>query len=223
MAKIVKKIIVLGAAGDGRNIADSIEDNILYKNEELKLIGFLDDDVNKQNLSINKYPVLGPLNYVNKYTDCYFISSFGSVINNNLKKAIINKLNLSIDKYITVKHYTSIISGYSKIGNGCFVGAGTIIGTNIKIGDHVKMLQSIVIGHDSIVSDYCSIANSVAIAGEVCIGKSCYIGMNVSIRENIRVGEGSILGMGSVIIKDVPPFSIVVGNPGRVIKKIKNK
>jgi serine O-acetyltransferase len=45
--------------------------------------------------------------------------------------------------------------------------------------------------------------------------------MNVSIKEGVRVGEGSILGMGSVIIRDVPTFSKVVGVPGRVIEDLK--
>ena len=65
-----KKIIILGAAGDGRNIADTIEYNILAKKENLSLIGYLDDNKNKQNILINNVPTLGPLNNAHNYADC---------------------------------------------------------------------------------------------------------------------------------------------------------
>lgn len=51
------------------------------------------------------------------------------------------------------------------------------------------------------------------------IGNDVWIGANVSILGGITVGTGSILGAGAVVTKDVPPYSIAVGCPARVIKK----
>jgi sugar O-acyltransferase (sialic acid O-acetyltransferase NeuD family) len=217
----IKKIIILGAAGDGRNIADSIEETIIFNKGNVTLVGFLDDDPSKQNILLNNVPVLGTFRNIDEYIDHYFITSFGSPHNNYLKKEIIDRLNIPSKKYITIYSINSTISRYSTIGNGCFLGTGTIISVNVKIGDHVKILQHTVIGHDSIISDYCSIANSVAIAGKVEIGSECYIGMNVSIKEGVKIAKGSILGMGSVIISDIPPYSKVVGVPGRVIQDLR--
>ncbi|MCA9400635.1 MAG: CatB-related O-acetyltransferase [Candidatus Omnitrophica bacterium] len=52
----------------------------------------------------------------------------------------------------------------------------------------------------------------------VTIGHDVWIGANVVILKGVDVGHGAILGAGTVVTKDVPPYAIVVGNPGRVMK-----
>jgi sugar O-acyltransferase (sialic acid O-acetyltransferase NeuD family) len=194
---------------------------VLSKKDNISLIGYLDDDKNKQNIFINSVPVLGPLNKSNNYYDCFFISSFGSEHNYLDKKEIIEKMNLPKEKYISIIHFNSHISKYSKVGRGCFLAEKTSIGTNSSVGNHVKLLENTIVSHDSVISDYCTIANSVSMGGRVFLEESCYIGMNASIKSDIRIGKGSIVGMGTVIIKDVPPYSTIVGNPGRILEKPK--
>ena len=53
------------------------------------------------------------------------------------------------------------------------------------------------------------------------IKKGASIGSNVTILCGVTVGEGAIVGAGSVVTKDVPPRTIVAGNPAKVIRKIK--
>lgn len=52
----------------------------------------------------------------------------------------------------------------------------------------------------------------------VYIDDDVWIGARVIILPGITIGKGSILGAGSVVTKDVPPFSIVAGNPARIIR-----
>jgi acetyltransferase-like isoleucine patch superfamily enzyme len=58
------------------------------------------------------------------------------------------------------------------------------------------------------------------ILSKTTIKKGASIGSNATILCGITIGENSIVGAGSVVVKDVPPNSIVVGNPARVLKKI---
>ena len=56
------------------------------------------------------------------------------------------------------------------------------------------------------------------VPGKIHIEDDVWIGANVTIVPNIRIGKSSVIGAGSVICKDIPPFSIVVGNPAKKIK-----
>lgn len=55
--------------------------------------------------------------------------------------------------------------------------------------------------------------------GKVTIGKNVFIGDKATILSGVTIGEGAVIGANSVVSKDVPPFSVVVGNPAKVIKK----
>jgi acetyltransferase-like isoleucine patch superfamily enzyme len=53
---------------------------------------------------------------------------------------------------------------------------------------------------------------------DTCIGKNCFIGAHSIIMPGVRVGNQCIVGSGSVVTKDVPPQSVVVGNPAKVVR-----
>jgi acetyltransferase-like isoleucine patch superfamily enzyme len=54
----------------------------------------------------------------------------------------------------------------------------------------------------------------------VFIGDDCWIGGNVSILPGVTIGNGCTIGAGSVVTKSIPAFSVAVGSPARVIKKV---
>lgn len=54
---------------------------------------------------------------------------------------------------------------------------------------------------------------------EVVIEDGCDIGIGSIILPGVKIGEGSIVGAGAVVTKDVPPYSVVVGNPARILRK----
>lgn len=55
---------------------------------------------------------------------------------------------------------------------------------------------------------------------EIHIGEDCWIGGNVVLLPGVTIGRGGVVGAGSVVTKDVPAFTVVAGNPARVIRKI---
>lgn len=54
--------------------------------------------------------------------------------------------------------------------------------------------------------------------GDVVIGNDVWIGVDVFIGSGVKIGSGAVIGAKSVVTKDVPPYAIVVGNPGRVLR-----
>lgn len=110
-----------------------------------------------------------------------------------------------------------------KIGKCCFMGYRLCLlaGADIIIGDYVLMASDITLcshNHGMNPLDSKVYMEQKLTANKIVIGDNCWIGDKVIILAGINVGMGSIIGAGSVVTHDVPRYSMVVGNPARVIK-----
>lgn len=93
---------------------------------------------------------------------------------------------------------------------------------SVKIGDNVLISSDVFIidynhGTDPRTPNY--LDNPLETKGGVEIGDGAWIGNNCVILQNVSIGKKSIVGAGSVVTKSIPPYSIAVGNPAKVIKQ----
>lgn len=116
-------------------------------------------------------------------------------------------------------HPSAIISPFVKLGVGCMVLHGTIIQAQSFIGNHVIVNTGARIDHDCIIDDYVHVAPAAVLCGTVRIGEGSFIGAGSIILPGRKIGSWSTIGSGAVITEDVPAGAVVVGNPGRVIKR----
>jgi len=135
--------------------------------------------------------------------------------------------NIEIGNNVYVGHNT-ILKGYYKsemiidnhtwIGQSCFLhsAGGIRIGKAVGIGPMVKILTSVHKDDGELSKPI--LFNDLEF-GEVIIEDGCDIGIGSIILPGIKIGVGSIVGAGSVVTKDVPAYSVAVGNPARVIRK----
>ena len=105
-----------------------------------------------------------------------------------------------------------------KVGfnSGCWVNGygGITIGDGTIIGPH-SMIHSA----NHITDDVdASITDQGWKTQPVTIGKNCWIAMNVLIMPGVTIGDGAIIGAGAVVVKDLEPYSVSVGNPAKTIK-----
>ena len=219
---MVENIVILGAGGDGRNIIDIITE-INSITEKYNLLGFLDDDPNKQDKIFNGYPVLGKLADIDKFKDSSFITMIGSVRKRYSRKKAIARLKIEDERLARLIHPHATVSKSARILNGVVLFPGVRVHANVKIGRYVRLHSNVSIGHDSIIEDYVTMASASVTAGYVRIGEGCYIGINASIREGVSIGEWAIVGMGAVVLEDVEKHSVVVGNPARFLRRAQNE
>lgn len=211
-----KDLIIIGAGTDGRIAAELVEDI----GKEWNLLGFLDDDPKKQGIEMNGFPVLGKIADATKYHNCYFVIMLGSPRNYFTKKRVVTELGIAMENYATLIHPNANVSRYTDIGKGTGIMSEVAIMPNCKIGNHVWILPQVYIGNDTEIGDYTTIVESTTHAGEGVVKEGAYIGLNSSIKEGITIGEWSLIGMGSVVIRDVPAYHVVVGNPARILRKL---
>lgn len=122
----------------------------------------------------------------------------------------------------------AIIREKVTIEEGAIIMMNATINIGACIGKKTMIDMNAVIGGNAIVKEMCHIGAGAVIAGTiepanakpVVIEDHVFVGANAVIVEGVHVGSHSIIGAGSVILEDVPPGSVMVGSPGRCVKKI---
>lgn len=117
------------------------------------------------------------------------------------------------------------VKGKFQVGYDVYYDAG--YAELITIEDKVWIAsRSLILCHKRILKDYCigDDYNSLPYQKkEVVLKRGCCIGMGSMIMPGVTVGEGAIVGAGSVVVKDVPAYTVVTGNPAIVVKSFKER
>lgn len=108
------------------------------------------------------------------------------------------------------------IGDYNIFREGCTVHRGTALGNYCtKIGSHNLFMVNTHVAHDCVVGDYVVFSNGASIAGHVNVEDYVNLSGFVGVNQFCRIGAYSFAAGGSIIIKDVLPFTIVAGHPAK--------
>lgn len=156
-----------------------------------------------------------------------------SIFSKALKKARLSAINNSqihatskVESGCTI--YKVKMARYSFCGYNCEIvnceiGSFTSIANNVIIGggmhpmDWVSMSPVFYEGRDSVKAKFSK--HSRKPMKKTTIGHDVWIGHSSLIKQGVNIGTGAVIGMGSVVTKDVEPYSIVAGNPAKEIRK----
>ena len=211
----MKKIIIIGASGFGREVAWLVE-RINETTPTWELLGFLDDNPDIQGTIINTYPVLGTCEAVLDYREAYFVCAVAAA---QVRRKIIRKIEELVKlKFTTLIDPSVIKSERVQIGEGCILCAGNIITVDIHIGNHVIINLDCTIGHDAVINDFVTVYPSANISGITEIGEAVEIGTGTQIIQGKKIGNDTFVGAGAVVVKDLPEKCTAVGSPAIPIK-----
>lgn len=120
------------------------------------------------------------------------------------------------------------LGDHVQIWNNTTIDYGCRIGNRVKIHTNCYLAQYTVLEDDVFLAPGVTIANDLhpncAYSAECMHGptlkRGVQVGVNVTIVPMVTIGEHSLIGSGTVVTRDIPPYSLVVGNPGRVTKRV---
>jgi len=149
------------------------------------------------------------------------------------------KLGENVKIFDFVNLYGCEIGDNTKVGTFVEIQKGAKIGKNCKVSSHSFICEGVTIEDDVFVGHNVTFINDVypratTASGKMqteddwkcvptLIKKGASIGSSTTLLCGITVGENVIIGAGSVVTKDVPPNTIVAGNPARVLRKIEKE
>ncbi len=129
-------------------------------------------------------------------------------------------------------HFSHVMSG-SRIGKYCSLGQNVFVARSVTIGDHVKIQNNVSLYDGVILEDYTFCGPSMVFTNvkiprseyprntaedylitRVCRGAS--IGANATVVCGVTIGHHAFVGAGAVVTKDVPPYALILGVPGRI-------
>lgn len=216
MKKINPKLVIWGASGHAKVIAD-----IIQLHGDFQIVGFLDDvNVDRHGQTFFGYTILGGKEQLDELITSgieHTIIGFGNCHSRyQLAKFAYSKGF----KFTNAIHPRSIIARDVLIGEGSVVVAGAVVNPGSKLGKHVIINTCASVGHDCTVQDAVHIAPGVRVGGHSTIGERSWIGIGSALRDHVKIGKNCIIGAGTVVVKDLPDNVVAYGVPAKIIRTI---
>jgi sugar O-acyltransferase (sialic acid O-acetyltransferase NeuD family) len=211
-------MVIIGSKGFAKEVLE-----ILYQNNYKEKIYFF-DNISKASdkLIFDKFEVIRTLDDLDSY--------FSTTKRNDFTLGL-GSPQYRYDLYKKVEriggNLTSTISPYARIGHfnnslgeGINLMTGSIITNDVIIKKGALINLNCTVGHDSYIGEFVELSPGAHISGNCYIGKYSNIGTNATVLPGIKIGENVTVGAGCVVTKDVASNSLVVGIPGKVIRKL---
>ena len=159
----------------------------------------------------------------------YFVNPFfhkrgkNSVIRRRTRIDVLPFNPFSLGEGSTIEDFSTINNGVGAviIGNNSRIGIGNVVIGPVTVGNNVILAQNIVMsglnhGYEDI---NLPIHKQPVSTAPIFIEDDSWIGANAVVTAGVTIGKHCVVAAGAVVTKDIPPFSIAVGNPARVIKQ----
>ena len=200
----MKSIAVIGAGGNGREIAGLIRDSGTFE-----FVGFLAD-----RSGAHDSPLLGGFDWLERNSvDCLAMG----IGNPKAKLEVSHRIQQKHPRieWPTLIHPTAYVGSTSKLGQGVVICVGAILTENVQVSDFSQCNFGSAVGHESRIGRGCLVNPGANISGGVCLGDGVMVGTGARVLEYLQIGDYAVIGAGAVVTRNVTAGSVVVGVPGK--------
>ena len=198
----MNRLIIIGAGGHGRVIADSALKNGYTD------ISFLDDRAVGDCMG---FPIIGTSAAIEGLNDgaTDFVIGIG---NNAVRKKLAETCCVN---WVAVIHPSAQISVGVTVGKGTVVMAGAAVNACAEIGKHCIINTGAIVEHDNVIRDYAHISPGAKLGGTVSIGERTHVGIGATVRNNTDICADCVIGAGATVVRSITETGTYIGIPAR--------
>ena len=204
----MKRIAIIGAGGNARELADMLRDI-----PKFEVAGFL-TNMHGQYDS----PVLGDFSWPASHAIDGFAMAIGDPVAKYRVARELCERYPQVDWPVIV-HPSAHVGSSVKLERGVIVCIGAVATVEITIGEFSQLNYGCTVGHEAQVGPACLINPGANISGGVELGRSVLVGTGSQVLQYVRVGDEARIGAGAVVTKNVAPGITVVGVPAAPVRQ----
>ena len=215
--KYMKDIAIYGFGGYGREIASIIK-HINSIEPTWNIIGFFDDDTDKQGLKNEYGEVIGNIETVNNYDKT--LSIVMAIASPSVLEKIVSQINnpnISFPNIIAPTVFFFDKETFN-LGKGNVICHHCRISTDVTLGNFNLINGCSSFGHDVKLGDYNMMQPETRISGETMIGNKNFFGVRCTVLQGLKIGNETRIGAGSFIIRKTKDGQTYFGNPAKLLK-----
>lgn len=207
----MKEIVIVGAGGLGKEVAF-----ILRRIGEHQLVGFIDDNQEKQGKLVVGLPVIGTLSCLQAWEEPLAVVL--AIANGTQREKIAKQLKTNpMFTFPTIQDPSVLVGFNVSVGEGNIIMPHVTMTGDIEINDFNVIELKCAIGHDVEIGSYNTLFPDCLLAGYVKVHQYVSLGMGTQVIQNIQIANQVITGAGTVVIRDLAKDSKAVGVPAKVI------
>lgn len=208
----MKRLVIVGAGGFGREVLDIVE-AVNAAGPMFDFLGFVDDDddLNVALLSRRHAAFLGAVDTLAGIDGSHVIG-IGSPV---ARRSVDERIGAWRTRPVTITHPASSVASEVVLGPGAVLAAGARLSTNLQIGRQFHANPNATVGHDSVIGDYVTLSPGAHISGNVTLGDGVMIGTGAVVIQGCSVGDWAVIGAGAVVVRDVEAGVTAAGVPAR--------
>lgn len=205
-------VILLGAGGHAKVVLDLLQGNART------VIGVCDPNLARQGTEkwrgVN---VLGDDNAIHQFSpeSVELANGMGSLPGSLTRQRLHLTFSRQGYRFATLVHPSAVLGTGVTLGQGVQVMAGCVIQVDTCIGDNTIINTSAHIDHDGQIGQHVHIAPGAVLSGEVMVEENAHIGPNATLIQGKRIGRGAIVGAGTIVMRDLPAYHQLTGQPPR--------